>query len=128
MSSLLVSFSDRFRVDGWLDTESTEKEILRFRDVSDLLGKGSYSLEFAAGGGEVVLVRRHGFGGGDYFLGLTADEFSVDLRRGGWRCKGWRDEYGGYGKCGDCSDTGFEVHVWPSLRRCALQKKRSRFW
>ena len=85
MSSLLVKLVDRFRVNGWLYTESTEKEILCFGDVRDLLAEGSHSLEVAAGGREIVFVRRHGFGGGDYFLGLAAEELSVDLRRGGWR-------------------------------------------
>ena len=54
-SSLLVSLRDRFGIDGWLYTESTEKEILRFGNVRDLLAKGSYSLKFAAGGAKLYL-------------------------------------------------------------------------
>src|SRR5450631_3273726 len=83
---------DRFRVNGRLYTESTEKEILRIGNVRDLLAKGSYSLKFTAGGDEIVFVSGHGLGGCDYFLGLTAEELSIDFRGGGGRRKGRRDE------------------------------------
>ena len=90
-SSLLVNLVNRFRVNGRLYTESTEKEILRFGNVRDLLGEGSYSLKFAAGGHEIVFVGRHGLGGCDYFLGLAAEELSIDFRRGCRRSEGrWR--------------------------------------
>ena len=83
-SSLLVNFR-WLRDQAWLDTESLEKEILRFGDVRDLLGEGSHSLKLAAGGREIVFVGGHGFGGSHYFLRLAAKELSKDLgRRWGW--------------------------------------------
>ena len=36
--------------------------------MGDLLGKCPHTLKGAVGGGEIVFVRRHGFGRRDYFL------------------------------------------------------------
>ena len=50
--------------------------------MGDLLGKCPHPFKGAVGGREIVLIRRHGFGGGDDFLFLAAKKLGVDLRRG----------------------------------------------
>ena len=51
--------------------------------MGDLLGKCPHALKSAVGGGEIVLILRHGFGGRDYFLFLAAEKLGIDL------CRGW---------------------------------------
>ena len=62
---LVGQFADCFRVDIGLYTEAAEKEILRRCNVGDLLGEGSYSRKGAVGGGEILFIGGHGFGGSD---------------------------------------------------------------
>ena len=83
---------DRFRVNGWLYTESTEKEILRFGDVRDLPAKVRTPLNSPLVGAKLYLSAGMASAAADYFLGLTAEELSKDFRRGGGRRKGRRDE------------------------------------